>query len=149
MRRVVRTSLTIAMATVMIGFAVIQVRADRVSSGRGASAAPVMLLAGGMTLSSSRLQLPLPDYTSSAMDLGRAFNAISSDSFSVTGADLSAHKFAPYQVNLLPPGKGGGEKGEAPVPNPEPTTMLLLGTGLVCAAAVVRKRLKVRGGNSK
>lgn len=222
MRRVVRTSLTIAMATVMIGFVVTKARADRVSysldrcfgvncvsgqvrigelalafsesslgvldavsataiadfspelagtsglsfagapaktqssataataavrgGGLGANAAPVMLSAGRMTLSSSRLQLPA--YNSSAVDLGRAVNGINSGSFSVTGANLSANKFAPFQANDVQPGDIGDDSA-APVPNPEPTTMLLLGTGLACAAAIVRKRLKVRGANSK
>jgi len=222
MRRVVRTSLTIAMATVMIGFAVTQARADRVSysldrcfgvncvngrvrigelalafsesslgvldaevsatavadfstelggtpgvsfagapvesqgpvtaavaaersSGFDASTAPVMLSARRIRLSSSRLQLPA--FTSSAVDLRRAANAISSGSFNVSGADLSANKFAPYQANMAEPGDVGEDTPA--VPNPEPTTMLLLGTGLACAAAVVRKRLKVRGANSK
>ncbi len=218
MRRVMRTSLTIAMATVMIGLAVSQARADRVSytvdrcfgagclsgsvrvgelslaftesslgvvdsaasatvlanfsselsgisgvsfagssvkaqgSAGDASAAQrantikatttsVLLPASGMSLAFSRLQVPA---FATSIDLGRSVSTTSTGSFSVTGVALNANKTTrPYWANDASYNGGGdleGPPGGAPVP--EPTTMLLLGTGLAGAAAIVRKRLK-------
>jgi len=226
MKRVMRTSFTIAMATVMIGLAVTQARADRVSytvdrcfgarcvtgsvkigelslaftesslgvidsaasssaiasfspelggvsgvsfagtavksqsSVSGASVAQrtnasktdtglLMLPSGGMSLSFSRLQVP----AFATVDLGRSVSSASNRSFSVSGVDLNVNRVTrPYGANDTTIGDEGGEINAPPggAPGvPEPTTMLLLGTGLAGAAAVVRKRLKARGGISK
>lgn len=222
MKRAIRTSLTIAMATVMIGFAVTQARADRVSytvdrcfgagcvagtvrigelslaftesslgvvdsaasatalanfspemsgvsglsfagasvrsqgSASNAKAAQrsnayqantssLLLPATGMSLSFSRLQTPI---FAGTFDLGRSVNTASNSSFSVTGANLRvSNTTRTSSGDENHGGIGGVPPGGSPVP--EPTTMLLLGTGLAGAAAVVRKRLKARGRISK
>ncbi len=220
MERVIKTSLTLAMALVMIGLAFTQARADRVSytaercfgagcvtgsvkigelalafaesslgvvdtatsstalasfapemrgvSGLGLSGAMTqtvaadtfvaqrttkesasVLPAAGMALSFSRLQTPV--FTSS-FDLGRSFSAASNGSFSVTSANFTATKPFSYNAtgNSSFSKEVGGAPGGVPAPSiPEPTTMLLLGTGLAGAAAVVRRRLKVRTKDSK
>jgi len=214
MRRVMRSSLTIAMATVMIGLAVSQARADRVSyavdrcfgascvggnvrvgelslafaesslgvldsassatalgtfspelagiagvSFAGSSVAaqdagavsnaqtannaatPLSVLtpAAGMSLSYSHLQVPS---LTASIDLGRSVTA-NSGSFSVSGVALNANKTTtPYWSNDWSGGDNGLGIAPGGSPVPEPTTMLLLGTGLAGAAAIVRKRLK-------
>jgi hypothetical protein len=222
MKRATRTSLTIAMATVMIGFVVTQARADRVSytvdrcfgagcvtgsarigelslafteSGLGvvdsavsatalanfspemsgvsglrfagasvksqssadasaaqrsnsyqANTSSLFLPATGMSLSFSRLQTPV---FASSMDLGRSVSAASNGSFSMSSAGLSANKPLAYGATNASPGPGDINGAPGGAPAPEPTTMLLLGTGLAGAAAIARKRLKARGRKSK
>jgi len=107
----------------------------------------LVLPAGGMSF--SRLQVP----ASATVDFGRSVSMASNGSFSVSGVDLNVNKVTrPYWANDVQPADGGGDIGAPPggAPGvPEPTTMLLLGTGLAGTAAVVRKRLKARGGSSK
>jgi len=222
MKRVIKTSLTFAMATVMIGFAVTQARADRVSyavdrcfgagcvtgsvrigelalaftesslgvvdpaasatvlanfspemsgisglsfagvrsqSSAGdadvfqranasrANSSSLLLPAAGMSLSFSHLQTPV---FASSIDLGRSVSTASNGSFSVSSVGVSATKPLAYGARIVLPGANvidvppGGAPGV-----PEPPTMLLLGTGLAGAAAVVRRRLKARARNSK
>lgn len=218
MRRVIRTSLTIAMATAVIGLAVSQARADRVSysidrcfgagcvsgnvrvgelslaftesslgvldsaasasalssfspelggisgvsfagsaartqySGDGSTAqratkanpTSMLLPASGMSLSFGSTQTSA---FAPSIDLGRSITA-NSGSFSVSGVALNANKSTrPYWSNDAPKedeGRDGGKEPGVPggAPVPEPTTMLLLGTGLAGAAAIVRKRLR-------
>lgn len=224
MRRVMRTSLTIAMATALIGLAVSQARADRVSyaadrcfgagcvsgnvkvgelsmaftesslgvidsaasanalasftsefggmsgisfagsavrsqssgvastahvSATKANPTSVFLPASGMSLSFGSQQAA-PAFATS-IDLGRSITSNSS-SFSVSGVSLNANAVTrPYWSSEADKGgddggkdgiDGTGVPGGAPVP--EPATMLLLGTGLAGAAAIVRKRVKAR-----
>jgi len=105
----------------------------------------LVLPAGGMSF--SRLQVP----AFATVDFGRSVSMTSNGSFSVSGVDLNVNKVThPYWANEAE--FGGDDIGAPPggAPGvPEPTTMLLLGTGLAGAAAVVRKRLKVRRGSSK
>ncbi len=42
-------------------------------------------------------------------------------------------------------GAGGGEGGGSTIPNPEPTAVLLLGTGLVAAGAYARRHFRKPG----
>lgn len=216
MTRVTRTSLTIAMATLMIGLTVSQARADRVGYAVdrcfGANCVGGSVRVGELSLAFSESSLGTLDTAAStaaignfspelkgiagvsfagstvktdsttsagntsraktdkaesteflpiagmsfsrlqgsaftnSLNLGQSVTLNNSASFSVSNVALTGNKNAPafwangagsgFQVE----GPPGGDPGATTVP--EPTTMLLLGTGLAGAAAIVRKRLK-------
>lgn len=91
--------------------------------------------------SSGSLALPIGNGRSGSFSVvaGNVANAPSISSATAKGGTtFQANGFAPPD---------GGPPGGSPVP--EPTTMLLFGSGLIGAAAVLRKRLKGRRADSK
>jgi len=101
----------------------------------------VLLPGSGVSLALSRMEVPAFE---TSIDLAGAVSPTGSGSFSVTGVSLNAVKGGnPLLANgLIVGGAPGGQPGVVPTGMPEPTTMLLFGTGLAGAAAIVRKRLK-------
>ena len=134
MRRAFRTSGTIALVTVLVSFGAIQARADRVIS-----TLPAMLSSSGTALSFGRLLFPVTG------DLARAVAPPTNGSFSVNDSQLNLGKTTNYRVIVRTPILAESQPNAPAAPAvPEPPTMFLLGTGLVGAAAVLRKRLKDR-----
>jgi len=114
------------------------------------NASPTMFSIAGLTLSLKRT--PLPADTNLALAVGHSVRSAAKSSFSVAGVDMNG-KSVIYQANNALAGSGdsgtSGKPGGPPTANPEPTTLLLLGTGLAATAAVARRRLKGRSATAK
>jgi len=104
---------------------------------------PTLILLPGLGISLARSRMELPAFETS-IDLAGAVSPTGSGNFSVTGVSVNSVKGgSPLLANgLVIGGAPGGDPNTVPTGMPEPTTMLLFGTGLAGAAAIVRKRLK-------
>ena len=151
MKTVFQALLSVAVAAAMIGFAATQARADRVAfSGGcfGAACVPSTLTMSGIPLSFTGARLTVDARSTTVADLGPRVSATRGASFSVASGNLTAESASlpstKMRAGIVPKIVGGNI-----ATTPEPTTLLLLGTGLVGTAAVFRRRLRAKRSNSK
>lgn len=133
MKQVFRISLTVAATALVLGLAFSSARADRITNIER-STLPLSFSSGIFSLDTTS---PEGAYLEPASGNFGVVAAKAASASIITSA--SAKKGPTFQADPEP---------KAPAV-PEPTTMLLFGTGLVGAAAILRRKLKGRRSESR